>query len=314
MDEIGNSASEEMPELTEIFENKNNNKIPEEKMAALYATVIKKNIYEEYDEEYGVKPIFILESDIFGSYKPKPQEFITHNEIYKAIDEQVSARHLKGIQRVRGLWRIYPDNEDDKNALVTNGLTIRNMLIQFYTRNPKVAAREKPDHYRIRVKDVPCSADDGQIYRYLEKQLMCVIHNHYRERLRVDGFLTNCHTGDRIFICDNPANKKRKKRISQSLMIRVMMLVEKPNMKLRVIRTAMRETKKNHSQLLNLRRKIKTVTKLKHYRTKQKTSQKRRQKAKQTVKICQTCLNVKTKQKEDRKNKVSQLKVHWMFI
>ena len=204
MDEIGNSASEEMPELTETFENKNNNKIPEEKMAALYATVIKKNIYEEYDEEYGVKPIFILESDIFGSYKPKPQEFITHNEIYKAIDEQVSASHLKGIQRVRGLWRIYPDNEDDKNALVTNGLTIRNMLIQFYTRNPKVAAREKPDHYRIRIKDVPCSADDGQIYRYLEKQLMCVIHNHYRERLRVDGFLTNCHTGDRIFICDNP--------------------------------------------------------------------------------------------------------------
>jgi hypothetical protein len=54
-------------------------KIPEEKMAALYATVIKKNIYEEYDEEYGVKPIFILESDIFGSYKPKPQEYVSVN-------------------------------------------------------------------------------------------------------------------------------------------------------------------------------------------------------------------------------------------
>jgi hypothetical protein len=47
----------------------------------------------------------------------------------------------------RGLWRIYPDNEDDKNALVTNGLTIRNMLIQFYARNPKVAAREKPERF-----------------------------------------------------------------------------------------------------------------------------------------------------------------------
>jgi hypothetical protein len=79
MDEIGNSDSEEMPELTETLENINNNKIPEEKMAALYATVIKKNIYEEYDEEYGVKPIFILESDIFGSHKLNPQEFITHN-------------------------------------------------------------------------------------------------------------------------------------------------------------------------------------------------------------------------------------------
>ena len=78
MDEIGNSDSAEMPELTETLENINNNKIPEEKMATLYATVIKKNIYEEYDEEYGVKPMFILESDIFGSHKPKPQEFIAH--------------------------------------------------------------------------------------------------------------------------------------------------------------------------------------------------------------------------------------------
>ena len=43
-----------------------------------------------------------------------------------------------------------------------------------------------------------------------------------------------------------------------AMMIRVMMLVEKPNMKPRVIRTTMRETKNNHSKLLNLRRKIKT--------------------------------------------------------
>jgi hypothetical protein len=45
MDEICNSASEEMSELTETFENINNNKIPEEKMAALYATVIKKKTF-----------------------------------------------------------------------------------------------------------------------------------------------------------------------------------------------------------------------------------------------------------------------------
>ena len=32
----------------------------------------------------------------------------------------------------------------------------------------------------------------------------------------------------------------------------------------------MRETKKNHSQLINLSKQIKTVTILKHYRTKQK--------------------------------------------
>jgi len=53
-------------------------------------------------------------------------------------------------------------------VFIVYGITIRNTLIQFYTRNSKVTAREKPDHYRIRVKYVPCSADDGQIYRYLE--------------------------------------------------------------------------------------------------------------------------------------------------
>jgi hypothetical protein len=45
-----------MPEFTEAFENINNNTIP-----------------EEYDKEYGVEPIFIHESDIFGSHKPNPK-------------------------------------------------------------------------------------------------------------------------------------------------------------------------------------------------------------------------------------------------
>jgi hypothetical protein len=94
-------------------------------------------------------------------------------------DEQVSASHLQCIQRVRGLWRIYPDNEDDENALITNGLAIRNMLIQFYTKNPKAAAREQSDHYRIRVSNIPCSADDGQIYisDSLLALLVCCSHS-----------------------------------------------------------------------------------------------------------------------------------------
>jgi hypothetical protein len=33
----------------------------------LIATATKKCINEEYDEEYGVKPIFILDTDIVGS-------------------------------------------------------------------------------------------------------------------------------------------------------------------------------------------------------------------------------------------------------
>ena len=63
----GNSASEEMAKLSETVRNIYNNSIHEDKMIVSYTTATKKCINEEYDEEYGVKPIFILDTDIVGS-------------------------------------------------------------------------------------------------------------------------------------------------------------------------------------------------------------------------------------------------------
>lgn len=73
MEYKGNSASEEMAELNETVKNIYNNNIHENKMAVACATATQKCIDEEYDEEYGVKPIFILDTDILGSHEPKPQ-------------------------------------------------------------------------------------------------------------------------------------------------------------------------------------------------------------------------------------------------
>ena len=67
MEHKGNSASEEMAKLSETVRNIYNNTIHEDKMAVSYATATKKCIYEEYYEEYGVKPIFIFDTDIVGS-------------------------------------------------------------------------------------------------------------------------------------------------------------------------------------------------------------------------------------------------------
>ena len=53
-----------------------------------------------------VKLIFIQESDIFGTTKPNRDQFLTHVELYKQIGLQIDSSHIKGIQRVRGLWRI----------------------------------------------------------------------------------------------------------------------------------------------------------------------------------------------------------------
>jgi hypothetical protein len=62
----------------------------------------------------------------------------------------------------------------------------------------------------VKVKNVPLSADDGQIHRALTLE-GCEIQGLFRERLRVDGKLTNCETGDRLIISKtlkNPIPRK----------------------------------------------------------------------------------------------------------
>lgn len=187
-----------------------NNENPEsDKMADSYASALSQNNNNKTNDEPGpdseisnVKPVFILESDIFGSSKPDKNNYLTHTELYKCIDQTIPANHLKGLQRViGGLWRIYSDNEEDRQTLVVNSITVRKKRIQVYPRNPKFVERERPNIVRVRMKNVPLSADDGQLFRYLQNWKLNIL-NYHRERLRVDGFLTDCQTGDRIFHCE----------------------------------------------------------------------------------------------------------------
>ncbi|VDI40364.1 Hypothetical predicted protein [Mytilus galloprovincialis] len=68
------------------------------------------------------------------------------------------------------MWRIYPDSETDRDTLITKGLVLRKKLLKIYTRNPnsKVYDHDNPHHWRVRVKNIPCSAEDGQIMRAVE--------------------------------------------------------------------------------------------------------------------------------------------------
>lgn len=146
-----------------------------------------------------VKPVFLSEEDVFGETKT----YLIHKEVYIAIGNQIPSKHLIGLQRIGRLWRIYLDDENAKKDLLSKGVTIRNKSVNLYTRNPKVVVNEKPDSIRVRVKNIPLSADDQQILRALETSAsQCKILNYFRERLRVDQLLTNCKTGDRIFICE----------------------------------------------------------------------------------------------------------------
>jgi hypothetical protein len=55
------------------------------------------------------------------------------------------------------------------------------------------------DTIRNKVKNIPLSADDDQIHRTLTLE-GCNIEGIFKEKLRVDGRLTNCDTGDTLVI------------------------------------------------------------------------------------------------------------------
>ncbi|KAK3107084.1 hypothetical protein FSP39_006802 [Pinctada imbricata] len=150
------------------------------------------------------KPVFIKEIDIFGTYKVPKDFWLSHVEIYKAISDVIPAEQIAGIQRVRGLWRIYVDDASSRSALLTKGFSIRNKSVTLYSSNPNRPYIDSVDTTMIHIKNVPLSADDGQIKRALSIR-NCEIVNLFREKIRVDGRLTNCENGDRIAIVANLA-------------------------------------------------------------------------------------------------------------
>ena len=145
------------------------------------------------DQLSGVKPIFILESDVLG--KPKADsgpdngytnEYLVPTEVYRAVVQHINVSSMIGLQRVHGLWHIYLDNQEDHELLLSSTLVLRNKTVNFYTRNPRYAYKEKTDTTKVRVKDIPLSADDGQIIKALEDH-NCEIINFFRECLRIDN-------------------------------------------------------------------------------------------------------------------------------
>ena len=147
--------------------------------------------------KYEIPLVFLQESALYGTRTPTEKEWLTHIEMYKAIGRKIDATHLKGLQRIRGLWRIYLDNIQDKVTLLTHGVPLRNKVVPVLSTNPNRLDGE--DTTKVRVKNLPLSVDDGVITRALTLLGIEVI-SHFREKLRVDQKLTNCETGDRIVI------------------------------------------------------------------------------------------------------------------
>lgn len=141
--------------------------------------------------------VFLRETDLFGNRRPNKDEWLQHSELYTAISNTIDPTHITGLQRVRGMWRVYLDNVQDKVTLMAEGIQLRGKLVQVIHSNPSRLDSEITT--RVRIKNVPLSVDDGVITRALTLRKIDVIECS-REKLRVNGRLTNCATGDRLCI------------------------------------------------------------------------------------------------------------------
>ena len=153
----------------------------------------------------GVPLVFLQESSLFGQRKPTQAEWLKHAELFHSIGTVIDSSHITGLQRVNGFWRIYLDNLSDKVALMAQGVPLRGKNVPILRTNPNRLDSENTT--KVRIKNIPLSVDDDSIIRVLTLKGLEVISS-FREKLRIDGKLTNCATGDRILIVKSSTLKE----------------------------------------------------------------------------------------------------------
>ena len=148
----------------------------------------------------GGKPVFIKNKDI-PSVREKQ---MTNEEMYKCVLSTVNGREIKGVQKIGGLWRIYVENQESRIKLITNGMNVRCVTVAVYDKNPFIPG-EKENSLRITVRNIPLSVHESLILDELEKLKYKVIGKVTYQRLRVDGRMTDCLTGDRVVYIEQPS-------------------------------------------------------------------------------------------------------------
>ncbi|XP_041484289.1 uncharacterized protein LOC121430923 [Lytechinus variegatus] len=147
----------------------------------------------------GGKPIFIKHKDI-----PSVNEnTLTNQEVYKCLLSSVQGREIKGVQKIGGLWRLYIESQNSRIKLITNGINMRNANVTVYDTNPFLSAG-KENSLRLVIRDIPLSAHDTLIADELDKLNCKILGPIIYQRLRVDGQLTDCFTGDRVVYIQPP--------------------------------------------------------------------------------------------------------------
>lgn len=143
------------------------------------------------------KPVFVMNQDIPGENNLQLQD------MFKSLCRSVDTKNINGVQRIGGLWRLYIADRESRIRLITGGLQIRASSVRVYDKNPYLP-QENENATRVLIKDIPLSVHESVIHDGLES-INCKIYGPViYPKLRVDGKLTQCLTGDRVVYIDPP--------------------------------------------------------------------------------------------------------------
>ena len=125
-------------------------------------------------------------------------------DMCRAAENTSGRGSIRGAQRIRGLWRIYPRRQEARDKLLLEGMNLWGTQVSLLPKNPFTLQdqnNEKPAT-KLWVGNVPLSVDDNIIETALKK-LGCEMRSTVRKELARDknGKLTNWETGRRfVFI------------------------------------------------------------------------------------------------------------------
>ena len=83
------------------------------------------------DSAIGSKPVFIRHINIQNAENNTP----TKEELYVSLSKRIDTKLIFGVQKVRGLWRIYIDSKEARVALISKWLVLKGAKTNVYDKS-----------------------------------------------------------------------------------------------------------------------------------------------------------------------------------
>lgn len=139
--------------------------------------------------------VFMKNKDLMNEEDWINRQYVSNEDVYEALTHTIREEYIEGVQKIAGLWRLYITDLPSRCKLMAEGLNFRGRSVTIYQNNPFVLP---PDTMTIKVCDVPLSVHDNTIVTEIRRLGCNIVGECRKEKLRVNGKLTSCTTGNRL--------------------------------------------------------------------------------------------------------------------